>query len=162
MNQTLPASPQEAQASLKQQTWADQVRSGAGWLFIIALLSAVNSVISVFGGDIAFVVGLGITQLIDVFGFQIADGQPNIALVVRVFALVTSLGAAGALAVFGLFARRGGTWAFAVVFAGYALDTLLVLFFEDYMGALFHALGLFYIGRGALAAYRFNRSLRPA
>jgi hypothetical protein len=162
MNQTPPASPQEAQASLKQQTWADQVRSGAGWLFIIALLSAINSVISFFGGDLAFVVGLGFTQLIDVLGFQIADGQPNIALVVRVFALVTSLGAAGALAVFGLFARRGGIWAFVIVGAGYALDTLLVLFFGDYLGALFHALGLFYIGRGALAAYRFNRSLRPA
>jgi hypothetical protein len=160
MNTTTPTSNPELQASAQQQTWAEQVRSGSGWLFIIAALSAVNSIISAFGGSIAFVVGLGVTQFFDVIGLLIAEAQPDIGLIVRIFAFVTSIGAAGILAVFGWFARRGGTWAFVLVGLGYALDTLLVLFFEDYAGALFHALGLFYIGRGGLAAYRFNQAVK--
>lgn len=159
MNPTFPTAPPEAQASMQQMKWTEQVRSGSGWIFVIAALSVINSVISLFGGAIAFVVGLGLTQLVDAFGSVIAEGQ-RMALVIRIAALVTSLGAAGALAVFGWFARKGGTWAFALVFAAYMLDTLVVLFFEDYMGALFHALGLFYIGRGAYAAYQMNRAVR--
>lgn len=44
-----------------------RLNSGAGWFYWIAGLSLLNSIIMLSGSDLYFVIGLGITQIIDVF-----------------------------------------------------------------------------------------------
>ena len=161
MNQNAPVSSFETAASMTQSKWAEQVRSGSGWIFIIAALSVVNSAISIFGGSSAFVVGLGVTQIVDVITLVLAEEYfQDFALVLRLVGVVISLGVSGVLALFGYFARKGQVWAFALIFLGYGFDTLVVLFFQDWLSGIFHALGLFYIGRGAYAAYKFNQEMK--
>jgi hypothetical protein len=131
--------------------------SGSGWIFIVAALSAVNTVIGLVGVDVSFLFGLGFTQLIDVFGLAMAEGSPGLAFVIRAVATVLSLGAAAVMAIFGFLGRRRMTWAFLVVLGGYLLDTGISLFFEDWLGALFHVAILFLIGRGAWASFQLNK-----
>ena len=45
-------------------------KSGASWFFWIAGLSIINSIILLAGGQWNFIVGLGVTQIIDVIGTQ--------------------------------------------------------------------------------------------
>lgn len=137
---------------------AGRVRSGSGWLLAVALFSAVNSLINVFGGNMYFLVGLGITQVIDAFGGVFARELPNMAALFQWGAVALSLGVAGFLAIFGFFARRGHAWAFIIAGLGYAVDTLIVLYFQDYGGAIFHVLALFFMGSGALAAMKLRRA----
>jgi len=47
--------------------------SGANWFFWIAALSIVNSVIFLSGADLAFVVGLGVTQIANGIMMVIAE-----------------------------------------------------------------------------------------
>ena len=136
---------------------ASGVASGSGWIFTIAALSAVNTVIGLFNIDIGFIFGLGLTQLIDVFGLLIAEGFPDLTLVIRGTATLLSLGIAGVLAVFGYFGRRRMTWAFILVLLGYFVDTGISVFIEDWIGALFHLVALFMIGRGAWSSYQLNK-----
>ena len=49
-----------------------QFKSGADWFFWIAGLSIINSIILLAGGQWSFIVGLGITQIIDTIGLEIA------------------------------------------------------------------------------------------
>src|SRR6478672_6161125 len=42
-----------------------RVRAGAKWFYWIAALSLVNSLVAIFGGQFHFVVGLGITSIVD-------------------------------------------------------------------------------------------------
>jgi len=136
---------------------AQRIRSGSGWIFAVAGLSAVNSIIVAIGLEFYFLVGLGVTQFIDAMGFFLAEEYVDMALIVKGIALILSLGVSGILALFGFFARRGHAWAFILVGLGYAVDALIVLYFEDFMGVIFHVLALFYIGSGTLAALKFKR-----
>lgn len=148
------AEDQQSPADLKK--WVQYVGSGSGWLFLIAALSAVNSIISVFGGDLVFVVGLGITQLIDAFGTLIAAEAQELSIVVKLVSLILSLIPSVILALFGFFGRKAQGWAFIIAAITYGMDAILVFAFSDVPGGLFHLLGLFYIIRGAMGASRLK------
>ena len=90
-----------------------QLKSGANWFFWIAALSLINSLISVVGGDWNFILGLGVTQVIDVIAAVIAEeASSDVATVVRAIALFIDLGVLAAFVVLGIFARRGNKWFF--------------------------------------------------
>ncbi len=137
---------------------AERVRSGAGWLNAVAVFSAINSLINAFDGGRYFLVGLGITQLIDAFGSVFAQEMPNMATTIKFVAVAISLGISGILGVLGYFSRRGHAWAFTLAGVGYTVDTLIVLYFQDYGGIIFHLIALFFMGSGALAALKLQGS----
>lgn len=97
-----------------------QVKSGASWFYWIAGLSLVNSIAAFSGSDWRFILGLGVTQLIDVLG-QSIEGPG------KFIALVLDLVAAGVLVLFGVFASKGHLWAFVVGMVLFALDGVLFL-----------------------------------
>ena len=45
--------------------WAPRVKRGANWFYWIAGLSVVNSIMFIAGANFQFVVGLGVTQIIN-------------------------------------------------------------------------------------------------
>ena len=74
-----------------------RVRSGGSWYYWVAALSLVNSVVAFTGGGGGFVIGLSVTQFLDV---MLAEAGGN----AKVIALVLGVVAAGAFATFGVFA----------------------------------------------------------
>ena len=116
------------------------VASAARWFWWIAALSLVNTILIHSGSDTSFVVGLGFTMMADLIFKSVKAVAFGIdAVAISFFILM------------GRFALRGHVWAFAVGGVLYALDAGIYLYFKDLMPLGFHALALFYIGRGAFA-----------
>lgn len=128
-----------------------EVRAGASWYYWVAGLSVINTMFSVFGAGIQFLFGLGITQVADAFGQELQGGGKLVALLV-------SLIAAGVLVLFGVFANKRQTWAFAVGLPLYALDAVILLLFRHWIGVAFHAYVIFRLVRGFMACRALNKA----
>jgi hypothetical protein len=120
------------------------VNAGASWFLWIAGLSIVNSIIRMFGGGVHFIVGLGITQLVDALARQAGSSGIVLDLIINSFV-------AGIFVIFWHFGKKGQNWPFLVGMAVYALDGLLLLSFKDIFSVAFHAYALFRIYNGMKA-----------
>lgn len=118
-----------------------QVVAGASWFFWIAALSLVNSFITMSGSNWHFILGMGVTLVMDVIGAHTGS-------VGTVVAFVVNLVIAGIVVLFGVFARKGQKWAFLVGMVLYTCDGVLLLVFRDFLSAAFHVYALFCIFRG--------------
>ncbi|HTC93295.1 MAG TPA: hypothetical protein VK699_07580 [Terriglobales bacterium] len=137
-----PSAPGVASPPVRTATGVSPaVVRGASWFFWIAALSIVNSIISMSGGGWHFIVGMGITQVVDGIGSLTGSSGTAIAFVINLFI-------AGIVALFGVFARKGQKWAFLVGMILYALDGVLLLVASDFLSVAFHAYALFSIFRG--------------
>lgn len=145
---TAPATatnPNPNAASTSQQALATaRVRTGAGWFYWIAGLSLINSAVVIFGGNFHFVVGLGMTAVVDAVAKPAGSAGTVLDIVINGFI-------AGVFFLFGNFARKAQKWAFLAGMAIYALDGLLLLTVKDILGVGFHAYALFCIYRGFAA-----------
>jgi len=143
-----------------------QFKEGANWFFWIAGLSLVNSVILKIGGGWNFLIGLGITQLVDGFTSAAATYfRPEASTMIQVLAMIIDVGVAGVFALLGFFARKGHRWGFIVGMTLYALDGLIFLIVPDFVSIGFHIFALFWMFAGLRANRRLseleeqNRSL---
>jgi len=138
--------PDPAQERIKLEARAT---SGAAWFFWIAALSAINSIISIAGGDRVFIFGLGVTQVVDAFAAAFAEelglGRGSW---LGIAALALSLLVAGLIALIGYLARKGNQIVFLLGMGLYLMDGLLVGVFQDWLGLLFHAVVLIYLVMG--------------
>jgi hypothetical protein len=123
-----------------------QLKSGASWFYWIAGLSLINSVVAFTGGSWRFFFGLGITQ---VFDEVLAAGGVALALNLVILAVFV---------LFGVFAHKGQLWAFIVGMVLFAMDTVIFLLAQDWIGVGLHALVLFFLFRGAKACVDLNRA----
>ena len=135
----------DQRAAVAKMVSTARVQAGAKWFYWIAGLSLINCMVVIFGGNFHFVVGLGITSVVDVIAKQ--SGSAGSALDIVINGLV-----AGVFVLFGYFAVKGQKWAFLVGMALYALDGLLLFSVKDFLGVAFHAYALFAIYRGLQAA----------
>ncbi len=117
----------------------NRFKSGANWFFWIAGLSLINSIILLAGGQWSFIVGLGITQIIDTIGLEIAK---EAGIIGNIIASVFDVLAAGIFIVFGVFSRKRYSWAFIIGMILYALDGLLFLLVQDILSIGFHIFAL--------------------
>jgi hypothetical protein len=145
---TAPApigSPEQQPAASPAKLIANaRVLSGARWFYWIAGLSLVNSIVVIAGGQFHFVVGLGITSVVD--GLAKAAGGAG-----TVLDLVINGTVAGVFFLFGSLASKSHKWAFIVGMVLYGLDALILLAFKDVLSVAFHAYALFAISRGLMA-----------
>jgi GYF domain 2 len=121
-----------------------QMKSGASWFYWVAVLSLVNTVTAFAGKPIRFIIGLGITQIIDEFSGSLSTNGKGVALILDLLA-------AGVLVLFGVFANKGHSWAFLVGMILLALDGVIFLLVQDWLGVGFHAFILFCLFRGFMA-----------
>jgi hypothetical protein len=126
-----------------------QFKSGANWFFWIAGLSLVNSAILLAGGQWNFIVGLGITQVLDAIAFPHGAAGKMIALFLDVIA-------AGIYIAFGVLARKGYHWVFILGTVLYGIDGFIFLAAKDFLGFGFHLLALWFIFGG----YRAGKLLK--
>ena len=127
-----------------------QLKGGGSWFYWIAALSVVNSVLALSGSETRFILGLGITQIFDAMGQGLASGA-GLAL-----AVVLDVLAAAAFVFFGVFANKRHTWSFIVGMALYALDGLIYLIAQEWLGVGFHVFALFCLFRGFKACRELN------
>jgi hypothetical protein len=141
-------------ADLMEQTKIEkQMKNGANWFFWIAGLSLINTIVFLFDGSIYFVVGLGITQVVDGLMYYAAeDFGPELAPFVQIVGLAINLVIMGIFLFFGLRARKGKRWAFITGLILYGLDVLLLIWAGDLFSILFHAVALFGLVQGLRAA----------
>jgi hypothetical protein len=123
-----------------------QFRSGANWFFWIAGMSLVNSVVGLFGGHWGFVIGLGITQVIDA-ALTTGDGDVS----ARLLGPLLTAAVAAVFIACGHFAREGRRTAFIAGIVLYVLDSLIFVLVRDVLAIAFHAFALYCLVRGMRA-----------
>ncbi|HZO84930.1 MAG TPA: hypothetical protein VFC26_06940, partial [Verrucomicrobiae bacterium] len=122
-----------------------RVKSGGSWFYWIAALSLINSIAALTGSGWGFIVGLGMTQLVDQFASNLDGGG-------RAVAIVLDLLIAGVFVLFGVFANKGHLWSFIAGMALYALDGVIFVIAGDWLAAGFHVFVLFCLFAGFRAA----------
>ena len=132
-----------------------KIKTGGAWLYWIAGLSVINSVIVLSGSNWGFVLGLTMTQVIDYVCRGIAT---EFGWGAKIFALVLDLAIAGFFVALGVIARRRRTWPFIVGLVLYGIDTLLTLFTGIWLGVLWHAWALTCIVIGLRASSRWQEA----
>ena len=131
------------------------MRSGASWFYWIAGLSLINSIMALSGKGWGFILGLGMTQVIDGAASNLGSNGLVVAIVLDVLV-------AGLFVLFGVFANRGHLWSFIVGMIFYAADGLIFLIAQDWLGLGFHAFVLFCLFGGLRAARQLKPLIRPA
>lgn len=144
---------QERESIEKKLKVEKQLQSGADWFFWIAGLSLINSIILFTGSEWGFIVGLGITRIIDSIGLVIAE---EAGVAGKIIAFVFDIIAAGVFVLFGVFARKRYKWAFVVGMVLYALDGLIFLLVGDFLSIAFHVFALFCIYGGFKAIKKLS------
>jgi hypothetical protein len=132
--------------------------NGAKWFYWIAGLSLVNSGIHFARGNVSFVIGLGITQIIDAIAMFASEGHPEVSIIFRIIALGFAFIFAGIFALFGRFACKRHSWAFIIGMILYVLDGLLFLLVRDWLSIGFHAFAFICILVGYNALRKLNHA----
>lgn len=136
-----PATPATATMDLAT---ASKLKSGASWFYWIAGLSLINTIAAFSGSDWRFIVGLGITQVFDALGNEFGGAGKVIVLLLDLFV-------AGMFIAFGVFANKGHLWAFITGMVLFALDGILFVLAQEWIGVAFHAFVLYCFFRGMQA-----------
>jgi hypothetical protein len=126
--------------------------SGADWFFWIAGLSLVNSAIVHFGGNVQFVVGLGVTFVADAFAHALADGASDSQKLLITGAAVGFSAVCSLIAcLVGWLSRRRVLVVYALGMFVYLLDGLLYLALGEWLCVAFHGFALFCMWGGFMA-----------
>src|SRR5215813_3721998 len=132
-----------APPSAEHQALERQRRGGGQWFYWIAGLSLINAALAFSGQQWRFILGLGVTQLVQEMAASgnagTIGGLVGVALIV-------------VFAVLGQRAIVGHAWAFLAGMILFGLDGLLFVLIQDWVGVAFHAFALWMIGRGYAAA----------
>ncbi len=134
----------------------NRIRTGINWFFWIAGLSLVNSAAYLFSTTWTFVIGLGVTQLLDSIIARVVQDLGESWDALRVVGTGADLLIAGLFVLIGYFGRKRMRWPVVAGMVLYALDGLLVLIFGDLIGALFHGLALYGIWTGLRAVQQLE------
>jgi len=141
-------------AAPSPQRDAVAARNGARWFYWIAGLSTVNSIVAVTGGTFVMIFGLTSTLFATYLGSDIGGTWAIVGMVV---AVLVSLGFLG----LGWMAERGAVWAYAVGGAVYAADTVLTLFFKDWLSVIAHVFAVAIVFAGMAATQRLKKVSPP-
>jgi hypothetical protein len=133
----LSGTPSSSTSLVEAKLRAERVvRVGASWFITVAILSIVNSALSMSGARIQFIFGLGIAQFIDALAHRAGQAGLGLDLIINGFV-------AAVFVLFWHFARKGQQWAFLTGIALYAADALVMLYFRDILAVAFHAYALY-------------------
>ena len=139
-------SPNSMPIDSERRALEEQCRKGAQWFYWIAGLSLINAVLALSGQGWRFLLGLGITQLVQ----ELAEQSGGAGLK----AGIVGLAMIGFFAVLGQRAVLGQQWAFVLGMVLFALDGCIFLLAQDWIGVAFHGFALAMIARGYAAARR--------
>jgi hypothetical protein len=131
--------------------------TGGAWFYWIGGASILNSVLNAAGTQWGLALGLGVTYLID----GLAQGFSN-TLRTPIYAFFIDIVIAGGFLLIGRAARRGNLGWYAVGTALYALDGLLFVLVQDFLGIAVHAIAIYALISGWRAARSLKQLEAPA
>ena len=153
-----PFASAQIHADLKEHQLKQIYNAAGSNFYSIAVFSLINSVINYFQGGIYFPIGLGITQIIDGFSSAFQQQVPEASTIFLIFGVVLNLLIVGIVAIFGFAIKKKITWLISVGGILYLLDGLLILLFNDWISAAFHAYFLFRIWTNWRAIRNLSKS----
>jgi len=142
---TPPAStPETAQLLLiqKKLKLESSIKNGIGWFFWIGGMSILNTVIFFLNGSLTFVIGLGVTQLIDGFSYGLAQNAGANQNLVRIVGFGLDIAIAALFIAAGVLGIKRQRWAIIAGMVLYALDTFIFVAFKEWLGVVFHVVAL--------------------
>ena len=151
------AEPDTARSEEKERALAiimTHVLRGANWFYWIAGLSLVNIGAVMFGMNFRFLIGLGFSEMLGELAKDaeaIPGGSTSAFLY---FAIGISL--AGFFGACGWFARRPSSVAFITGTIVFALDTIIFVLAQDWIGVAFHAWAIYALWRGFVATNQWK------
>jgi hypothetical protein len=139
-----------------------KLKAGTGWFTWIAALTLVNTLVFLSGqGSFSFIIGLGITQIIDAVASGLSSGANSLPQL-KFFAFALDIVLIGLFFLFGRLARQQRRWPFILGMILYGLDSLIFLWAQDYLGIGFHVFALFGLYRGLQALNQLKTLSQPA
>ncbi|MDD3803275.1 MAG: hypothetical protein PHW02_02680 [bacterium] len=145
----------EKQAIEQRLRIENEVKGAASWFFWIAALSVINSVLFMFNLQWNFVIGLGISQILDFVGKSLSEtaisGMKYISLIMNVIL-------AALFILIGMFAAKGSRKAFMTGIILYALDSVIFILAFDLLGIGFHIFAIYFMVRGFIVSKKLNAS----
>jgi hypothetical protein len=150
-------------AALEQKKRELQVaaRKGANWLFWIAGLSVINSVISVINvnGMPNYVLGLATGNLVGGMAIGIAQtlGVADWGVGVRLIFQSFNVLFAGLFAMMGILAAKQYRWVIIVGLALYASDAMTYMVYGDLLSIAIHGVALWGLWQGTQALITLRR-----
>jgi hypothetical protein len=135
--------------SIQLERLKQRANSGARWFYWIAGLSLITSLISLTGSGWGFLLSLGATQVASAIGASAGD-------VAKVLAVIFVLLATGLFAGFGVLAMKRYVWVFVLGIVLYALDGLILVLIQNWIGLIFHGLVVYWLIMGCNACRQFN------
>ena len=156
-----PYASAQMQAGLREHQLKQIYNAAGSNFYSIAIFFLINSVINYFQGGIYFPIGLGVTQIIDALSYAFQQEVPNASTIFVVFGVVLNLLIVAIVALFGFMIKKQIKWLIPVGGILYLLDGLLILLFQDWIGAAFHAYFLFRIWTNWQAIRNLSKSSVP-
>jgi hypothetical protein len=148
------ASSAVAEGHAAREQLLRQGQSGADWFYWIAGLSLVNTAIVHFGGNVHFVVGLGITEAADAIAHALADrASDSQKLLITAGAVGFSVLCSLIACLVGWLSRRRMLVIYGLGMFVYLLDGLLYVAAQDWLSVAFHGFALFCMW-GGFTAFR--------
>lgn len=143
------------QAALEQKKclFEAQLRSGVSWFYWIGGLSIVNTISYLLGSSTTFIIGLGLTQYIDVLAKDLAEGSIGGGTILQVVGICIDVAIAGTFAIAGFLGQKRSRWAVITGMVFYVVDAVILLLFQAWMAVAFHALAL-------VGLFRAQRALK--
>ncbi len=159
-----PAPPDKAvaratKAAVDRIQLIQQMRGGGSWFFWIAGVSIVNAVVAITGGEWRFLFSLTLSDMLTqgvAHMVEQGDIAEEAAAGWRIATGAISLFAVTVFVVLGVFARKGGVWAFVVGLVLYGMDAALTLFIGEWLNLAFHAWALVGLFSGVQAARKLR------
>ena len=134
-----------------------RMHRGASWFFTIAVLSGVNTVLQISNAKVHFILGLGITDVVD----HIARGRGQNGMIAMI--LIDGLFVV-MLVLCGVWARHGSQASFMVGMIAYGLDGVLLLVYGGWIEGLVHGYALWRLWDGYAACSeldKLNQNVQP-
>ena len=136
------------------------IKNGAYNFYWIAGLSMTTSIFFfILSTSPTFVVGLGVTQFMDITIHNLAQTLPNSATIIHITGLSLDLFICCVFALCGVLAARGHRWAFISGMLLYGLDAILTLVSQDFFGFGFHLFFLWFLFTGLQALDKLKQIL---
>ena len=135
--------------AMHRETLEKQHRNGANWFYWIAGLSAFSCLLILIGSPYISALTLGCTEFLVAIGQEIPEAA--------IAAAIAGVLIIGVYVLLGYLSNKGYRWAYIVGIILLLLDTLLLLWAQDFFGVAFHALVLYYLIVGVIASFKLQK-----
>jgi hypothetical protein len=139
----------------KMASLENKIKYGASCINAIGLFSLINTFVYSGGGKISFVIGLGVTQVID--GLVKIGRVTGSSSSISTFAFIIDLLISIAFIQMGRSAKNKNKNVFLAGLVLYALDSLVFLVFWSWIGLMFHIFFLYGIWAGYRALFEWQK-----